>query len=361
MCAGERIRVTDYTQFVDGHVTMQGHAVTVWNPHESCFVMYWFDAGGSPPTEFKGNFEGETFVPEGSVPGGRLIRRTAISGGGPGRRNALLQMNANLETRMHFILAPVRTASVLGLLCLVSSSHVAAQDRDLLSVEVSAVLEEEGLDAAQQRFEELYPAQQDQYEPDTGGLFQIAAGYMQAGDMETAQALMEMAATVAAGASAAYSESVYGDMAGIQTEAASNAPAEQAGEKTAAEPALALDAGPSRTDLERFAGLYSDPAEPDERKSFWAAIGCDGRLVTGATWGDASPWWMRSVSDVVFEYSDSWTDVRMEFEAGPAGAASGMTHDREDILPSPLIRIGPLPADWGDDDCIQPPEVCTTC
>ena len=63
---------------------------------------------------------------------------------------------------MHFILAPVRTASVLGLLCLVSSSHVAAQDKDLLSVEVSAVLEEEGLDAAQQRFEELYPAQQDQ-------------------------------------------------------------------------------------------------------------------------------------------------------------------------------------------------------
>ena len=81
MCAGERIRVTDYTQFVDGHVTMQGHAVTVWNPHESGFLMYCFDAGGSPPTEFKGNYEGETFVLDGSVPGGSLIRRTAISGG----------------------------------------------------------------------------------------------------------------------------------------------------------------------------------------------------------------------------------------------------------------------------------------
>jgi hypothetical protein len=38
-----------------------------------------------------------------------------------------------------------------------------------------------------------------------------------------------------------------------------------------------------------------------------------------------------------------------------------MTHDREDILPSPLTRIGPLPAAWGGDECIQPPEICRTC
>ena len=74
MCAGGRIRVTDYTQSVDGQATMQGHAVTVWNPHETCFVMYWFDAGGSPPTEFKGDYEGDTFVLQGSVPGGSLVR-----------------------------------------------------------------------------------------------------------------------------------------------------------------------------------------------------------------------------------------------------------------------------------------------
>lgn len=71
MCAGGRIRVSDYTQSVDGNVTMQGHAVTVWNPSESCFVMDWFNAGGSPPTEFKGDYEGEVFVMTGPVPGGR--------------------------------------------------------------------------------------------------------------------------------------------------------------------------------------------------------------------------------------------------------------------------------------------------
>lgn len=262
---------------------------------------------------------------------------------------------------MRFALAPLRTASVLGLLCMLPAVPATAQDRALLSAEIGTVLEEEGLEAAQQRFEELYPAQQDQYEPDTTGLYEVAAGYMQAGDMETAQVLMEMAATVASGAAAAYTESMYGDMAALEAEATSAAVAEQEAEAATSEPAGAYDPGPSRTDLDRFAGLYSDPAAPDERKSFFVAIGCDGRLVTGAMWGDASPWWMSSVSDLVFEYEDSWTQIRMEFEAGSGGPASGMTHDREDILPSPLTRIGPLPSEWLVEECIQPTEVCRTC
>ncbi len=101
-------------------------------------------------------------------------------------------------------------------------------------------------------------------------------------------------------------------------------------------PAAPYDPGPSRTDLDRFTGLYSDPAQPDERKeSFWAAPGCDGRLVTGATWADASPWWMRSVSDRGFEYEDSWTQITMEFQGAAGESATGMTHDREDIRLAP--------------------------
>jgi hypothetical protein len=270
-------------------------------------------------------------------------------------------VNTNRETYMRFALAPLRTASVFGLLCLLFAVPAAAQDRALLSAEIRTVLEEEGLEAAQQRFEELYPAQQDQYEPDTTGLFEIASGYMQAGDMETGQALMEMATVVMSGAAAAYTESMYGDMAALEAEATAAAVAEQEAEAATSEPAVAYDPGPSRTDLDRFAGLYSNPAAPDERRSLFAAVGCDGRLVTGTTWGDASPWWMSSVSDLVFEYEDSWTKIRMEFEAGSGGSASGMTHDRADILPSPLTRIGPLPSEWGGDRCIQPPEVCRTC
>jgi hypothetical protein len=236
-----------------------------------------------------------------------------------------------------------------------------AQDRALLSAEIETVLEEEGLEAAQQRFEELYPAQQDQYEPDTTGLFEIASGYMQAGDMETGQALMEMATVVMSGAAAAYTESMYGEMAALQAEAPTTASAGKEAEPATSEPADAWDPGPARTDLDRFAGLYADPAAPDERKSFFVAVGCDGRLVTGAMWADVSPWWMSSVSDLVFEYEDSWTKIRMEFEAGSGASASGMTHDREDILPSPLTRIGPLPPEWRTEECIQPPEICRTC
>ena len=172
---------------------------------------------------------------------------------------------------MRFAFTPLRTVSVLGLLCLIFSSQARAQDKELLSAEVGTVLEEQGLRAAQQRFEELYPAQQERYEPDATGMYEIASGYMQAGDMETAEALMEMAATVMAGAAAAYTESMYGDMAAMQTKAASTAAAEQDAEAVAAAPAVAWDPGPSRADLDRFAGLYSDPAAPDERKSFWAA------------------------------------------------------------------------------------------
>ena len=260
---------------------------------------------------------------------------------------------------MRFALALLRKASAFGLLCLLSAVPAAAQDRPLLSAEIRTVLEEDGLEAAQQRFEELYPAQQDQYEPDTNGLFEVAGGYMQAGDMETGQALMEMATVIMSGAAAAYTESMYGDMAAMEAE--SPATAEQEAEAATSEPADARDPGPARTDLERFAGLYSDPATPDERKSFFVAVGCDGRLVTGAMWADVSPWWMTSVSDLVFVYEDSWTKIRMEFEAGSGGSASGMTHDRADILPSPLTRIGPLPPEWRTEECIQPPEVCRTC
>jgi len=264
---------------------------------------------------------------------------------------------------MRFSTAPFRTAAVLGLLCALVAAPVTAQEQSLLSAEIRAALDGGGLDAAQQKFNELYPAQQEQYRADYEGLAAIATEYMQAGEYETGQAVADMAVAVVTG-------QVQGEMATqgmnpAMAEAMGTAetmePAPDATPAAKEQPAAKYEAGPARSDLDRFAGLYSDPAQPDERKSFWAAVGCDGRLVTGATWGDASPWWMKSVSDLAFEYADSWTQIRMDFQAGSDGAATGMTHDREDILPSPLTRIGPLPPEWAADECIQPPEVCTTC
>jgi hypothetical protein len=100
-------------------------------------------------------------------------------------------------------------------------------------------------------------------------------------------------------------------------------------------------------------GLYSDPEKPDERRSLFATPSCDGRLVVGATWGDAQGWWMKSVADTTFEYSDSFTTLKLEFRTGPDGKAQAMNHDL-DFMPSPLKHIGPVPEEWGDD-CIKRP------
>ncbi len=54
---------------------------------------------------------------------------------------------------------------------------------------------------------------------------------------------------------------------------------------------------------------------------------------------------MKSVSDSVFEYSDEWASIRMEFRMGPDGTAGAMIHD-VDGMPSPLPRLGPLPEGW---------------
>ena len=243
------------------------------------------------------------------------------------------------------------------------ATPVTAQEQALLSAEIRTALDEGGLDAAQQRFDELFPSQQEQYRADYEGLAAIATEYMQAGEYQTGQAVADMAVAVVTGQMQGEmaTQGMNPAMAEALATAETMEPAPEAEAATEAKPAAEYEPGPARTDLDRFAGLYSDPAQPDERKSFWAAVGCDGRLVTGATWGDASPWWMKSVSDLVFEYADSWTQIRMDFQAGSGEAATGMTHDREDILPSHLTRIGPLPPEWGGDECIQPPEVCTTC
>jgi hypothetical protein len=74
MVAGGRIRVTDYRHEVAGEVVMEGHSVTVWDPTREACVMYWFDAGGTPPVECVGDFDGDLLILEGPAPEGARIR-----------------------------------------------------------------------------------------------------------------------------------------------------------------------------------------------------------------------------------------------------------------------------------------------
>ncbi len=74
MVAGGRIRVTEHRQEVEGEVAMEGHSVTVWDPGREACVMYWFDAGGAPPVEYVGDFDGDLLILEGPGPEGSRIR-----------------------------------------------------------------------------------------------------------------------------------------------------------------------------------------------------------------------------------------------------------------------------------------------
>jgi hypothetical protein len=108
--------------------------------------------------------------------------------------------------------------------------------------------------------------------------------------------------------------------------------------------------GTARDDLDRFVGLYGDPNRTDEYRTLWVNKSCDGYLVAGPFWADTSPWWMRSMSDMVFE-ANTFGDVKLRFEF-PAQSRS-MVHEL-DYMPNPLPWVGPLPDDW--QGCITPLE-----
>jgi len=222
---------------------------------------------------------------------------------------------------------------------LVFPAGVQAQEttKPLLSEEIGKVIDKDGMEAGQRRFDEIYPAQKDKYQLDIPGLLQLATTYMQNGNSAAGQQVAQMMTVVAQDETAAYT--------GMPAPNRSPLPQPKAEPQPESHPL-----GAPRDDLDRFLGLYGDPNRADEHRTLWVAKSCDGYLVAGASWGDASPWWMRSMSDVVFEATVFGGEkLRFEFPAQP----QSMVHQL-DYLPSPLPRLGPLPDDG--QECIQPLE-----
>jgi len=106
-------------------------------------------------------------------------------------------------------------------------------------------------------------------------------------------------------------------------------------------------------ELEKLTGLYGDPEESNENRRLWVMLSCDGQLVSGALWGGAAAWWMKSEGENVFTYEDSFSKVRMEFEKDENGNAIRMNHDLSAIK-TPLERLEPIPDDW--DPCVERPK-----
>ena len=102
-------------------------------------------------------------------------------------------------------------------------------------------------------------------------------------------------------------------------------------------------------------GLYGDPNRTDEHRTLWVSTTCNGHLVAGASWGDASSWYMRTKSNTAFEAEGFGGEMwQFEFQTEGDGTARAMVHGL-DYMPNPLPRIGPLPDGW--QQCIDPPEI----
>ncbi|MBT8054688.1 MAG: hypothetical protein HKN57_00865 [Xanthomonadales bacterium] len=260
---------------------------------------------------------------------------------------------------MNRSIATLTGLSLLVCAALLLAFPVYAQDKPQLSEEIRKVIETQGVEAAKQRFAELYPSQKDAYTVDMQAMMQLGQEYMVAGDMDKGMQVMEMAALMAQDlAGQMYANPQSGEMMQRLTEQEMKAKAQQDHQEELAreeeqrqkERELEQSRGRSRDDLGRFVGLYTDPDNP--QRTLFVTVSCDGFLVTGPMWADVGPWWMRSAAETVFTYSDSFMSFSMEFETDAAGNEKAMSHELDGIG-SPVERSGPLPADW--DECLERP------
>jgi len=249
------------------------------------------------------------------------------------------------------MLACLLSAAMLGL------PSAMAQEKPSLSEEIGSVLEAEGISAGKQRFADLYPAHKDEYEVDPQDLMELGQGYMQAGDMETGMAVMEMLGAIVAEMSTEAMQTHSPQMAEMARKAEEEERAARAQEAIDREEAQrsqerkeAQLRGKARSDLGRFKGIYGDPRDRERLRTLFVTVSCDGYLVTGPMWADVGPWWMRSAADTVFTYADDWTSLSVEFSG--SGESTTLTHDIEGVV-SPAARLGALPAEW--DKCMERP------
>ena len=51
--------IQDYEQERNGAVNFRGHGVFTWDSAQNNYLLTWFDSMGTPPNEFRGNFEND--------------------------------------------------------------------------------------------------------------------------------------------------------------------------------------------------------------------------------------------------------------------------------------------------------------
>jgi hypothetical protein len=264
----------------------------------------------------------------------------------------------------------VRIATLLCLAAILFAGSAMAQKADskpLLSEEILSVLDNDGAEAATRRFGELFPSQKSSYEVDQKAFVDMATEAMKNGDFETGQTILNMVTII-----------LQESLADIRLEMPEmpempeppempempEPPPPPRGESGVVPPTPAKatesagdaaqagrNLGPARSDLARFHGVYGTEEQATTGRMLFVSESCNGYLVAGAMWGDASNWWLKSTSDNIFDHGSTLGGVHMEFTLSAEGKAEAMIHDL-DFMPNPLPRVGPLPEEW--TACIPP-------
>lgn len=263
------------------------------------------------------------------------------------------------QSTSHFMNRPpahlILTLCILAASLLALPANGAAQTSLVIAPEIGQLIDDEGIDAARQRFEELIESPSLNFGAEAQGLMALMGGYMQAGNYEAGEAVAEMSGLLTQKMMSSPSSGLPpGMMEQMQKAEQAERAQRQAAleqEQTTQNRVEDLSRGNSRNDLERFVGLYADPEGGDMNRAIFVTVSCDGYLVTGPMWADVGPWWMRSAADRVFTYTDSWTNLSFEF-TGDGGRGMILNHDVEGA-PSPLENKAPLPEGW--DDCMSRP------
>jgi hypothetical protein len=232
------------------------------------------------------------------------------------------------------------------------ASTALAQAEPTIAPEIGRLIAEEGIDAAKARFDEMAKSDSLDFGTEISGLHALLGAYMQAGNNEAAEAVGEMTGQL--------TQSMMFSMPGMgaqmeQMQKADQAAKEQARrerdeEQKLAQKKLEKSRGKSREDLDRFTGLYGEKGSNDMGKTIFVMPSCDGYLVTGPMWADVGPWWMRSASEMVFTYADSFQNFSMEFELDESDGIHVMKHELEGIR-SPLEWKKELPREYGQ--CVE--------
>jgi len=225
----------------------------------------------------------------------------------------------------------------------------------LLSDVIKQTLEKDGPEAARQRFKEIL-GDRDNYRIDMEGLSSLGADYLQLGNTARGQLVMEMVMTLVEEQTAALRAGLPPPPPPPAAPTATPPPPPTGQGPNPPPPEL----GPTRADLQRFLGVYGDPATQggSMERNVFVRIGCSGgHLEFGALWGDVAPWILKSVGDAEFVQAFGTEGVefpvRVTFEPGGDGRPVALRHTllsrtgdwtrvpRLGDLPAELAELGP--------------------